>query len=60
MQKGKEWIDEREGALMCFTFSFFFFFCMNGISQEGNCLVCEVTTSIQGNYEHAWLPKEGM
>lgn len=26
MQKGKEWIDEREGALMCFTFSFFFFF----------------------------------
>lgn len=20
MQKGKEWMDEREGALMCFTF----------------------------------------
>lgn len=39
----------------CFTSSF----PMNGISQE-DCLLCEVMTSIQGNYEHVWLPTAGM
>lgn len=37
MQKGKEWIDEREGALMCFTFSFFFFF-LHEWNQSGGQL----------------------
>lgn len=40
----------------CFTSSFR----MNGISQEDDCLLCEVMTSIQGNYEHVWLPTAGM
>lgn len=53
-KRGKKgWMIEKE-LKRSFTF---FFFCMNGISQEGNCLVCEVMTSIQGNYEDVWLPK---
>lgn len=33
---------------------------MNRINQEDKCLVCVVMTSIQRNYDHVWLPKEGM
>lgn len=37
-----------------------YLFCMNGINQEDNCVVCEVMTSIQGNSDHAWIPEGGM
>lgn len=49
------WMDER-GSFNVPSF----FFCVNGISRGGNCLVCEVMTHIQGNYETMWLWKEGM
>lgn len=52
-EKEEERTDERGGALMCF------FCCMNGINGEDKCLVCELVT-VQGNYDHVWLPKEGM
>lgn len=51
MQREEARMDEGGGALMCFTFF---------ARMEDKCLVCKVVTAIQGNYDHVWLPKEGM
>lgn len=37
-----------------------YLFCMNGINQGDDCVVCEVMTSIRGNSDHVWIPKGGM
>ena len=61
MDKGRQALKENRESQNCVTVDdVLFFFCVNEINQEDRCLVSEVMTSIQGNYEwlNVWLPKK--
>ena len=62
MDKGSRGLKENRESQNCVTVDdVLFFFCMNEINHKERCLVSEVMTGIQENYDwlNVWLSKKG-